>query len=680
MIEPSRLDMRAPPTRCHGRTLRLIRINRNFIVVLTRSIANLVCFLLLAIAPAVGAAADIAQLEEVALRAAALRVAPSVVSIDTVGGLETIGKMLVGQGPTTGLIVSPDGYIISSAFNFAQQPASILVGLGDGTRLPAKIVAADRSRMLVLLKVTHDKPLPVAEIATPSDVRVGQWSVAVGRTFDAAQVNVSVGIISAVNRVWGKAVQTDAKISPNNYGGPLVDIQGRVLGVLVPLSPQSTTEKAGVEWYDSGIGFAVNMTDIMKVLPRLKQGETLRPGVLGIVIKAGDMFADPVELSGIRPNSPAYKAGLKRGDKLVAVDGRNIDSRAQLSREINRRYAKDSLKVAVLRGSERIERTLELIDQLQPYERPFLGILPRRELADGKARAGVVVRYVYADSPAAKGGVKVGDRIIGIAGEKVVERDDLVSRLVDAPLGAKLALKVERDGKSLDVELLPTTEPMDVPKELPTARENPVGAAAQVPPRGEVPVKVAEHATQFTAYIPVGYDPRVPHGLLVWLHGATRADASKIIAGWKASCDARELIVLVPVSAQDQWQPGDLEAIPKAIEQLRKDYTIDSSRIVVHGLQSGAQLAQRMAATQRELVRGVAIVQSPILGAPENDPAYPLSWWVGVAKQPDMTPGLELLRKAKFAVTISQQGERARYLNDAERDELLGWIDTLDRL
>ena len=76
-----------------------------------------------------------------------------------------------------------------------------------------------------------------------------------------SQPNVSVGIVSALDRIWGKAIQTDAKISPNNYGGPLVDIAGRVLGVLVPMSPDGSGEVAGVEWYDSGIGFAVPLED-----------------------------------------------------------------------------------------------------------------------------------------------------------------------------------------------------------------------------------------------------------------------------------------------------------------------------------------------------------------------------------------------------------------------------------
>ena len=92
-------------------------------------------------------------LEQKAVIAAVERVAPSVVRIETVGGLERVEGVAFGTGPTTGWIVDPQGYIISSAFNFSNQPSSILVRLPDGTRKPAKLVATDHSRMIVLLKV-----------------------------------------------------------------------------------------------------------------------------------------------------------------------------------------------------------------------------------------------------------------------------------------------------------------------------------------------------------------------------------------------------------------------------------------------------------------------------------------------------------------------------------------------
>src|SRR5262249_5780694 len=163
----------------------------------------------------------------------------SVVQIQTQGGGDMVAvgpKGLVFRkalGPTTGLVVSEDGYIISSAFNFLNNPATIIVAVpGHKESYLARRVATDRSRMLTLLKI--DKAgLPVPEAVPAKELRVGQCAVALGRTLDLKKdqpPSVSVGIVSALHRVWGKAIQTDAKVSPLNYGGPLIDVLGRVQG------------------------------------------------------------------------------------------------------------------------------------------------------------------------------------------------------------------------------------------------------------------------------------------------------------------------------------------------------------------------------------------------------------------------------------------------------------------
>src|SRR6516165_9009167 len=132
--------------------------------------------------------------EEQAIKQAAAIVAPSLVRIETVGGLDRVGQILTVTGPTTGVIVSPDGYIISSAFNFASRPASILATLSDGRRLPAAQVATDKLKMLTLLKVEADN-LPVPSAAPTASFHVGQWSIALGKTLDET-ASISVGIVS----------------------------------------------------------------------------------------------------------------------------------------------------------------------------------------------------------------------------------------------------------------------------------------------------------------------------------------------------------------------------------------------------------------------------------------------------------------------------------------------------
>ena len=111
---------------------------------------------------------------------------------------------------------------------------------------------------------------------------------------------MAVGIFSAKGRVWGKALQTDATVSPNNYGGPLVDIRGRVMGVLVPLSPECGRGGAGVEWYDSGIGFAIPLENIETVLPKLRKGQDLYTGVAGVFMQSTNLYAGDTVIASCR--------------------------------------------------------------------------------------------------------------------------------------------------------------------------------------------------------------------------------------------------------------------------------------------------------------------------------------------------------------------------------------------
>ena len=409
------------------------------------AICSLRLFVILALLASVvpAAADDTAAEEEAAFAAAVDRVAPAVVQIETVGGLERVEGVLLGTGPTTGLAVDPGGYIISSAFNFIGKPASILVRLPDGARKPARLVATDHARMLVLLKIETERPLPVCAIAPRRQMRVGQWAIAVGRTFQGDRPNMAVGILSALDRVWGRAIQTDAAVSPNNYGGPLVDIRGRVMGVLVPLSPQAAGEVAGVELYDSGIGFAVPAEDIQRVLPRLKKGEDLYPGLAGVSLKGPNQFTGPPLVAACRPKSPAAAAGIKVGDRIVELGGRPITRTVEVRDELGRRYAGDKLSVTVLRGKERIQSQLELAAKLEPFQHGFLGILPLRSgkdvlltlrvrsihASDALSRSerstfeeGVAVRYVYPNSPAAAAGIAAGDVLVSLAGEPIRDR------------------------------------------------------------------------------------------------------------------------------------------------------------------------------------------------------------------------------------------------------------------
>ena len=238
---------------------------------------------------------------------------------------------------------------------------------------------------------------------------------------------------SATNRSWGRSVQTDASISPANYGGPLVDIEGRVIGVLAPLPADTAGMNLGTELYDSGIGFAVPWEDVLRVLPRLKSGETLAPGVLGIGYRSRDPFTGEPRIATCRSGSPAAKAGLRPGDLIVAAGGRPVTRIAELRHVLAPLYAGDTVTLTVERGSgqarpatdaasgdgqqeqpatrTRLDRAVELARSLPPWRKPVLGIVPARSAGRDAKPAPVRIAWTWPDGPAAKAGLAAGDMI-----------------------------------------------------------------------------------------------------------------------------------------------------------------------------------------------------------------------------------------------------------------------------
>lgn len=294
-----------------------------------------------------------------AVRDAVDRVSPRLVRIDTIGGFDSVSsagqKELANEGATTGLLLDSQGHIITSSFNFLHDPSSILVRLPDKTLKVAKKVANDSNRMLTLLKIdVKDKPLELEPLdgAIQKKVRVGQYAVAVGWAFSVDEPNVSLGVISGEHRIWGKAMQTDAKVSPNNYGGPLLDIQGRILGILVPLSATSDAVAGGAEMYDAGVGLAIPIADVLQSYERLKSGQDLTPGHLGLGFSELGLFTGPAILDSVVANGPAAKAGIQKGDRIVKINDTPIDTAMQATIQIRTRYAGDTIRLNLQRPGE----------------------------------------------------------------------------------------------------------------------------------------------------------------------------------------------------------------------------------------------------------------------------------------------------------------------------------------
>lgn len=651
---------------------------------------------LLALAAYAAFGADLGLLEEKAFQAAVQRVAPAVVRIETIGGLEQVGNVLFGTGPTTGLVVSEDGFILSSAFNFLNRPSSILVQVPGGQRQPAKLVATDHSRMLALLKIDPAKPLPVPRFAEELP-RVGQWAIAVGRAFDTPQPNLSVGIISAVNRIWGKAIQTDAAVSPNNYGGPLIDLRGNVLGLLVPLSPDGSDEVSGVQWYDSGIGFAIAVQDLPKAIGKLKEGKDLYPGILGVRFAEGSLLlAEPV-IAGSTPNSPAAKAGLKEGDRIVEVAGRKTSRAADVKQQISRHYAGETIRVVLLRGSQRLEKQVALVDKIEPYATPFLGVLPVRlgtpaQGTPGESPQGVAVRHVFEASPAAKAGLAAGDVLVALAGTPIRDVAALRTKLASYQPGDKVELEIRRGNETRKLTATLASLPEELPAEtLPMAgamrAPQPAGSTeAQRPEVGMVRFQVGQFTNEVWGYIPQAYNPAVAHGLVVWLHGQGGRDPKALLAQWQPLCDRDGLILVAPQAADPEtWQGKELAMVRGLVGQVHSRYTIDPTRVVACGQQDGGKLACLLALADRELVRAVVVVGAPLVGRiPPNAPEHPLAFYVARAaedpKAEQIDQSVQSVRAMKYPVCLKDLGKKPRALTAEELLELARWIDTLDRI
>jgi serine protease Do len=550
---------------------------------LTLSLAALVLL------PFVARAQDLNEALEKAIKDAVRKVAPTVVQIVTQGGADLVVTTPKGPtfrktlGPTTGVIVSEDGYIISSTFNFVNSPTSILVSIpGQNEPVVAKRIANDKSRLLTLLKVDA-KGLPVPTAASKKDIVEGQTAIALGRTLDSKKTSlpsVSVGIISAVGRIWGKALQTDAKISPVNYGGPLIDIQGRVQGILIPASPQGDDVTAGFEWYDSGIGFAIPFEDVLASLPRLKDGKDLEKGIVGVRFKGNDIYSVQPEVMQVNKDSPADKAGLKAGDQIVEIDGHPVERLAQIQHLLGVKYEGDKIALKYKRGKDVVEvKDLVLVGSLQVAAHPFLGILPLRD----DPRLGVEIRHVFAKSPAEKAGLVPGERILKIGVDKSLNplsgvkagRDELLDILNLLAPGNEVRLEIQdKAGKTREVTVsldpLPGSvagadwqvpdkiagpasfgkahEPLEKIKgkdddkakflkpkakdkggmlQVENPQDTPAKEGQEKEDKKAAPRKVetgfairatADGEHKYWVYIPKKYDDNIAHGVLVWLH------------------------------------------------------------------------------------------------------------------------------------------------------------------
>ncbi len=317
-----------------------------------------------------------AALLEEAFRILAKRVYPSVVSIvfkrpagsqrsevvRSPDGKQQ-GTLPRYGGPASGILYDRDGHVLTALSNLwdLERISGATVHLTDGRSLPAKILARDQVRGLALLKVEGER-LPCLEPAPAAEVRVGQFAFALGNPWGARPEGnplFTFGIVSAMHQLDKRrdALQTDAGMSDANVGGPLVDLQGRLLGLNTLQNPEFFGR-------NSGIGFAVPPGSIAESLPQLEAGKSLLPGYLGVMM--AETQDKKVVLQSVVAGSPAEKAGLAAGDIVTAINGQAVAGVAQLADLIAALQAGDPAEVEGVRGEAPLKVTVTLGERPQP--------------------------------------------------------------------------------------------------------------------------------------------------------------------------------------------------------------------------------------------------------------------------------------------------------------------------
>ncbi|GAA4421876.1 PDZ domain-containing protein [Bremerella cremea] len=646
--------------------------------ILTLAIVQSVCLVLAPLS-----AQEVNVAEQVAIKSAVDKVADSVVQIETVGGLVEGGGPLEGASRTSGTIISPDGFIISSYIGFIQQPSGILVTLPNGKRVAAKLIAKDTSRNLALLKVETEMELPVPETTERTELRPGQWAIALGKTFAADSPSVSVGIVSATHRVWGKAVQTDAKISPNNYGGPLIDIHGHVIGILTPLSPQDPGATGGTEWYDSGIGFAVPLAEILQRVDTLKEGTDLKPGLLGINLKGNDIVADQAEIAAVRYNSPAQVAGIQEKDILVGANGLPIERQAQLKHILGVAYAGDTIDFKVKRGEETLDLSVTLAAELIPYDRPLLGVLLDRNQSDV-----AIVYHVFGDTAAATAGLKAGDQIIKYNDAEISTPLSLRTAVATAEPEVAHKLVVLRDGKEETIEVTPKSVPSKFLSDAPPQTAAADAEAQEGVVTGESEFQLAEEKNAAKLFVPEIAKKLPSLGLIVLLNDAEfKFEPQR--DSWKEEAEAFGFAVLEVSPANDsRWTRPEASVVRKMIDRVRDNYPIDANRTIVVGGKSGGALALIHGFENRDVQNGSVAIEAGIprgTNIPDNEPLDQLEIVFMAAAESDSAKALKsqiaALQKMKYPVIESElTSKEATTLSPAEIKMLANWLNTLDRI
>lgn len=364
-----------------------------------------------------------------------------------------------GASQGSGFFISEDGFLVTNN-HVIDGGTKYTVVMDDGTEFEAKLVGADKRSDLAVLKIDADREFTYVEFSDDAP-RIGDWVVAVGNPFGLGGT-VTAGIVSAHNREIGSSryddfIQIDAAVNKGNSGGPAFDLNGGVIGVNTAIFSPSGG--------NVGIAFAIPAATAKEIVGELIENGTVVRGWLGVQIQpvtsdiaealaldeaSGAMVTEP------QTDSPADKAGIRSGDVITEVNGRSVRGPKALARLIGEFDPDSKVSLTIMRNGKEMEVgvTLGSLNDtlaagLNEPEKPEEGKLGLA-LSMSPDGDGVLITEVQPGSPADMKGLRPGDVVTSVNGEKVVNPGD-VGELVDEvrKAGRKSALfQLKRNGSS----------------------------------------------------------------------------------------------------------------------------------------------------------------------------------------------------------------------------------------
>jgi serine protease Do len=339
------------------------------------------------------------------------------------GGQGGDGGAIRERSLGSGVIVDPKGYILTNR-HVVEKADRIRVKLQDeatGVLHDAKVVGVDPETDLAVIKIEVDRALPAAKMGNSDGMEVGDWVLAIGSPFGQIG-SVTAGIVSAKGRnivplrQFQSFIQTDAAINPGNSGGPLVNLAGEVIGINTAILTETSSY--------AGVGFALPSNTVVQVYNQLIGPEhRVARGSIGIMFNALDNPAvarvygigSGVTVSTVVPGTPADQAGLKVGDTITTVDGKEVKSGDALVAEIAGRKPGSKITLAFIRNGKKQETTVTVADR----GKLFAGRLGEDEDAGGQSgpketKFGITVRAITPE---------IADRLELTSGQGVIVQD-----------------------------------------------------------------------------------------------------------------------------------------------------------------------------------------------------------------------------------------------------------------